>query len=450
MWIKLEIPKDHVVDINSDSDLDGQDVTDRNTEGRNQYTNTEGQNQWHCGTSRQTFDAIPSRWVLPFAYQYSISSNKIEGSTSKVSIFYKGQIFDTKQKLKNEFGNYALNEKFNPRIRQSTKNRFEAGCNDIKCDFALRPYVGMVAHIGLLRNLHMSTHVLWTHMSHTSGKKPEDSYQLLPAYFHLLKVTNPGTLMAIHTDLNNNFLYSFFALGQCIKGFQTVIRQVIDINATHLKGDGETENSWTWFLERLREEIGEVGGMLFVFDHHASIDKALSIVYPNVPHCICFFHLKQNLKPRLKGQKEVLEVYYKTAYCSTSRQFNLEMDKIKKIHQGTYDTLMSIVVTFPVSWEKRWFNDRREQAGKNPTYLEKEAVGHCKERNEWSLTYNVYPIELTIYLVKDARGKLVDQKKEEYLLPERFIDKKSVLIVVNKVIIGWDAPTQDGDQIMDS
>ncbi|KAK2641398.1 hypothetical protein Ddye_023161 [Dipteronia dyeriana] len=28
------------------------------------------------------------------------------------------------------------------------------------------------------------------------------------------------------------------------------------------------------------------------------------------------------------------------------------------------------------------------------------AVGHCKERNEWSLTYNVYPIELTRYLVK--------------------------------------------------
>ncbi|KAK2655795.1 hypothetical protein Ddye_008847 [Dipteronia dyeriana] len=147
--------------------------------------------------------------------------------------------------------------------------------------------------------------------------KPEDSYQLLPAYFHLLK---------------------------CIKGFQTVIWLVISIDATHLNsafkgviyvasckdvdehaypiafgvGDGETENSWTWFLERLREAIGEVGRMIFVFDRHASIAKALSIVYPNVPHCICFFHLKQNLKPKLKGWKEVLDVYYKAAYCSTS------------------------------------------------------------------------------------------------------------------------------------
>ncbi|KAK2645303.1 hypothetical protein Ddye_020498 [Dipteronia dyeriana] len=215
----------------------------------------------------------------------------------------------------------------------------------------------------------------------------------------IVKVTNPGTLMTIHTDLNNNFLYAFFALGQCIKGFQTVIRPFIVIDATHLKGafegviyvasckdgdehayhiafgvgNGEIENSWTWFLERLREAIGEVGGMIFVSDSHANIAKALSIVYPNVPH----------------------------SYCSTSKQFNLEMDEIKKIHQGTYDTLMSI-------GHERWSRSqcpgrRREQAGKNPTYLGNATVGHCKERNEWSLTYNVYPIELTRYLVKDGK-----------------------------------------------
>ncbi|KAK2652749.1 hypothetical protein Ddye_012605 [Dipteronia dyeriana] len=370
----LSSPKDHVVDTNSDSDLDGQDVTDRNTEGRNQYTNTEGQNQWHCGTSRQTFDAIPSHWVLPLADKYSISSNRTEGSTSKVGFFYKGQIFDTKQKLKNEFGNYALNEKFNPRIRRSTKNRFEAGCNDIKCDFALRVTCRDGCTYWVVKKFaHVHTCTLDTYESHfrkvssivvgemfapkfnTNGRtirpidilaemreqygvqllytkawrtkkhayfhlygKPEDSYQLLPTYFHLLKVTNHGTLVAIHMDLNNNFLYAFFAL-------------------------------------------------------------ALSIVYPNVPHCICFSHLKQNLKPRLKGRKEVLDVYYKAAYCSTSRQFNLEMDEIKKIHQGTYDTLMSI-------GPERW--SRSQCPGR---------------RNKWSLTYNVYPIELTRYLVKDGK-----------------------------------------------
>ncbi|KAK2655793.1 hypothetical protein Ddye_008845 [Dipteronia dyeriana] len=119
------------------------------------------------------------------------------------------------------------------------------------------------------------------------------------------------------------------------------------------------------------------------------------------------------------------------------------MDEIKKIHQGTYDTLMSIrperwsrsqcpgrryqtmttnitevlnnciqkarrlritaVMEFLRDMVQRWFNDRREQAGKNPTYLGKAAVGHFKERNEWLLTYNVYPIELTRYLVNDGK-----------------------------------------------
>ncbi|KAK2662493.1 hypothetical protein Ddye_001067 [Dipteronia dyeriana] len=37
---------------------------------------------------------------------------------------------------------------------------------------------------------------------------------------------------------------------------------------------------------------------------------------------------------------------------------------------------------------QRWFNDRREQTGKNRTYLGKATVGHCKEWNEWSLMYH--------------------------------------------------------------
>ncbi|KAK0600114.1 hypothetical protein LWI29_011772 [Acer saccharum] len=39
-----------------DSDLDGQDDTDKNTQG---------QNQLQCGAYRQTYDARPTRWVVP-------------------------------------------------------------------------------------------------------------------------------------------------------------------------------------------------------------------------------------------------------------------------------------------------------------------------------------------------------------------------------------------------
>ncbi|KAK1586897.1 hypothetical protein Q3G72_007335 [Acer saccharum] len=319
-------------------------------------------------------------------------------------------------------------------------SRFEAGCNDIKCDIALRAtcrdgctywvarkftqghtcsldtyeshfckvsaivigemfapklntngrIIRPIDIITEMREQH-GVQLLYTtawrvkeHAKNVLYGKPKDSYQLLPVYFHLLKVTNSDTLMAIHTDKNNNFLYAFFSLGQCIMGFQTVIRLVITIDAIYLKGafegvtyvasckdgdklaypiafgvgDDEAESSWIWFLEHLREAIGEVEGMLLVSDHHASIGKAMSIVYPNVPHCICFFHLKQNLKTRLKGRKEVLDIYYRAAYCSTSREFDLKMDEIKIFHPGTYDYLMSIG---PERWSRSHCPRRRYQ-----------------------------------------------------------------------------------------
>ena len=47
--------------------------------------------------------------------------------------------------------------------------------------------------------------------------------------------------------------------------------------------------------------------LVFVSDRHANIATSLHIVYPNVPHCICYFHLKKNLSGGLKGRKEMLD-----------------------------------------------------------------------------------------------------------------------------------------------
>ncbi|KAK2634456.1 hypothetical protein Ddye_029248 [Dipteronia dyeriana] len=173
--------------------------------------------------------------------------------------FYKGQIFDTKQKLKNEFGNYVLTEKFNPRIRRLRKYQVEVGCNNIKCDFALKATCRVGCTYWVVRKIaHAHTCSLDTCESH---------------------------------------------FRKCIKGFLTVIHPVIAIDATHLNGAfkgaiyvalckdgdehaypiafgigvGEIESFWTWFLERLREAIREVTAMLFVFDRHANITKALSL-----------------------------------------------------------------------------------------------------------------------------------------------------------------------------
>ncbi|KAK2652859.1 hypothetical protein Ddye_012715 [Dipteronia dyeriana] len=64
---------------------------------------------------------------------------------------------------------------------------------------------------------------------------PWESFKMLPTYFHMLDKCNPGTITKIETDRKNLFKYGFMALGACIDGFNTVIRQVIVNEETHLK-----------------------------------------------------------------------------------------------------------------------------------------------------------------------------------------------------------------------
>ncbi|KAK2642334.1 hypothetical protein Ddye_024097 [Dipteronia dyeriana] len=108
----------------------------------------------------------------------------------------------------------------------------------------------------------------------------------------MLEQSNPETITKIETDSPNRFTYGFMALGACVEGFNTVIRSVITIDATHLKvktlgvllvsvcKDGnemiyplafgfinyECTKSRTWFLKRLREVILYPEHMMIVSD----------------------------------------------------------------------------------------------------------------------------------------------------------------------------------------
>ncbi|KAK0605765.1 hypothetical protein LWI29_030510 [Acer saccharum] len=193
--------------------------------------------------------------------------------------FFKDQIFDTKQKLKNEFGKYALTEKFNPRIRRSTKYQFEAGCNDIKCDFALRATCrGGCTYWVVRKFAHDHTCSLDTYESH----------------FRKVSSIVAGEMFA--PKLNTN--------GRTIRPI--------------------------YIITEMREQHG-------------------------------------------------VQLLYTKAWWAKEHAKNVLYRKPEDSYQ------------------------LREQAGKNPTYLVKATVGHCKERNKWSLTYHVYPIELTKYLVKDGK-----------------------------------------------
>ncbi|KAK1550559.1 hypothetical protein Q3G72_021024 [Acer saccharum] len=125
--------------------------------------------------------------------------------------------------------------------------------------------------------LHLLYTKAWRAKDHAEASvfgAPEESFKLLPTYCHRLKEVNPGTVTAMKTNDANQFEYMFIAHAASLHGFRTVIRPVIAIDGTHLKGkfsgilfvaicldannqvfplaygfgDVEDELSWTWFF----------------------------------------------------------------------------------------------------------------------------------------------------------------------------------------------------------
>ncbi|XP_052197184.1 uncharacterized protein LOC127804365 [Diospyros lotus] len=380
---------------------------------------------------------LQRNWIIPGVENYAIEETRPEVSIPyQGDLLHMGALFRSKQELILAFGQYCVDVKMDYRVRRSCTIRFEAGCKDVNCKFMLRARCRpgcsfwhvvkfMPSHtctpdvydshfrsvkaivirslfservtsseytprmlMGELLEQHgvqiMYTKA-WRSLQHakilTYGNADE-SYQQLPSYFHMLKETNPGSITAIETDENNCFLYSFFALGACLHGFQSYIRPVVVVDATHLKGehkwmifvatckdgeemiypiafgfgDGESDRSWIWFLTKLREAIGVREDLVIVSDRHQSIANAMSRVFPSVPHVFCFFHLKQNLKKRYRQRKDVMTAFYLAAYSYTTIECDTYLAEIQSMHPQTHLTLME---ARPEKWSRAYCPRRR-------------------------------------------------------------------------------------------
>ena len=140
----------------------------------------------------------------------------------------------------------------------------------------------------------------------------KDSFPLFPSYLHMLKVRYLGTVIHIEVDENKKFKFLFVALGVAIRGF-SVMRKVIGLDGTFFKStckgtlliatcqdgnfhyypiawgvvDIERDESWNWFLAKLKDVIGEPNGLVFIFDIHGSIQTAVANVFPRALYSAC-------------------------------------------------------------------------------------------------------------------------------------------------------------------
>ncbi|XP_010468544.1 PREDICTED: uncharacterized protein LOC104748634 [Camelina sativa] len=168
------------------------------------------------------------------------------------------------------------------------------------------------------------------HMKESVRGTAESGYERLPAYIHLIKKYNPGTIAYLEKDVNDRFKYLFISFGACIQGFK-FLRKVIVVDGSFLKGkyegillvataqdgnykifpvafgivDSEDNAAWEWFFNRLREVIPDSPDLVIISDRHKSIAKAITKVYPTARRGICTYHLKKNIITKFRGSENL-------------------------------------------------------------------------------------------------------------------------------------------------
>ncbi|WRX07696.1 Transposase [Theobroma cacao] len=309
---------------------------------------------------------VSHQWIILGLDMISFQTVGSEESRSMDDHLYRGKVFLSKAELKRALSMLALKEHFEFRVKKSCHVRFEVGCKDKACKFALRATKLPEGEYWQVRTLHKMNRkwgLQCLYGKAWQGKEyakslvfgpQEESFQIVPSYFHMLERENFDIVTCVTIDGEQRFKYCFWAFGSCIRGFSAVIRPIVAINATYMKGrfkgilfvavckdaneqiyplafgigHVEDEESWSWFLNQLRRVIGCPENAMFISDKHFGIKNAVEKVYKDAHHDLCNYHLGKNVKNRFKCE-DVAAIFTMAANCYRVSDFDRHMNQLK-------------------------------------------------------------------------------------------------------------------------
>ncbi|XP_062112586.1 uncharacterized protein LOC133823751 [Humulus lupulus] len=190
-------------------------------------------------------------------------------------------------------------------------------------------------------------------LTYVSGT-PAESYTKLYGYLYMLEQKNSGTITDIVRE-DDRFKYYFWSLDACRRGFK-FCHPVISIDGTFLKTkyggtmllavaysannqlflmafaivDSENHDSWKYFLQKLREAIGEVENLVFVSDRHQSIEHAFEVVFPVACKCFCFKHITMNVAHKFKTDVCNTQIWL-AAYAWSKTECDRHFEVLKRM-----------------------------------------------------------------------------------------------------------------------
>ncbi|XP_070004930.1 uncharacterized protein [Nicotiana sylvestris] len=169
---------------------------------------------------------------------------------------------------------------------------------------------------------------------------PEENYQILPSYLHMMVGKNPGTYTSIKRDAQNRFAYMFFAPVASIAGWSY--------------SNSENNKAYIWFFGEMREAIQVCRELVFLSDRNQSIANGIRKVFPKAHHGICLYHFEINLKQR-HVKATVINLFQSAARSYKCEDFNQLMSQLKSIDKKTYNYIMEEP---PKRWARSWFPRR--------------------------------------------------------------------------------------------
>ncbi|XP_013668947.1 uncharacterized protein LOC106373299 [Brassica napus] len=150
---------------------------------------------------------------------------------------------------------------------------------------------------------------------------PDDSYEALPSWFHMIKEKNPGSVTFIEVDSVGKFKYALLSLGPSIRGFK-LMRKFFAIV------DYDNDASWNWFMKCLKTIIPDEEDLVFVSDRATSIENALLQHYPLAHHGIFVFHFEKNVLDNFKSST-LIPLVVEATYAYTKDDFDCYFHEIE-------------------------------------------------------------------------------------------------------------------------
>ncbi|GJX46255.1 transposase, MuDR, MULE transposase domain protein [Tanacetum coccineum] len=287
--------------------------------------------------------------------------------------FTKHYTFDDKEALIYEIAIKCLSEGYQCKVLKSSAERNLSSkllsklivpkVRDVKRVYTPKD---IAYDVNLEWNVYISYKKAWTGkqlaLASTQGC-PIESFAQLPFYYYNIKRENEGTVTDIDADDEGRFKMCFIGFGVVIKSFLCYMRPLIIIDAAHLKGtylgtnlvavgmdgnnqiipiatsvsQGETDESWTWFLRKLKECIGEVPNLTIISDRHYAITLACNTIFPNSFHGYCCRHLMMNCGMQSGKYKEL---YWRTCKAYTVQDFEKLMTDIHAVRPDAHQKLV--------------------------------------------------------------------------------------------------------------